>query len=315
MDLTAMLINQLGDLRDLTRILLRIGVILAIAWGMLWLSRKLIPMLRIQLQRQTDDPEQLKRLETLGRVFRYTAAVIITLITGMLVLSELGISIAPILASAGVVGLAIGFGAQSLVKDYFTGLFLLLENQLHQGDVVQVAGLGGLVEEVTLRYIRLRDYEGTVHYIPNGAVTTVSNRSRGYAYALLDIGVAYREDVEQVFQVIRSVAAEMRADASLGPLIMEDLDLAGVDAWADSAVTIRFRIKVQPLQQWTVKREFLLRLKKEFDRLGIEIPFPHLTLYAGQAKDGSAPPLHVLNQNGTSAGGALSKTEGASNDR
>jgi small conductance mechanosensitive channel len=296
MDLSTMFVNEFGAWSELSHTLLRIGTILVIAWIMLGLSRKLIPLLRKQLQKHTDDPEQHKRLETLGRVFRYVTAVVITLITVMLVLSELGISIAPILASAGIVGLAVGFGAQSLVKDYFSGLFMLLENQVHQGDVVEVAGLGGLVEEVTLRYIRLRDYEGSVHFIPNGSITTVTNRSRGYAYALVDIGVAYRENIEAVFDVIRQVAAEMRADETLGPLILEDLDLAGVDAWADSAVTIRFRIKVQPLQQWTVKRAFLLRLKQEFDRLGIEIPFPHLTLYPGQARDGSAPALHLVNQ-------------------
>ncbi|MBU2642944.1 MAG: mechanosensitive ion channel [Thiobacillus sp.] len=293
MDLNALLLNDLGVWSELSRTLLRIALILVIAWVMLALSSRVIPMLRKQLQKHTHDPEQHKRLETLGRVLRYIAAVVISLVTVMLVLSELGISIAPILASAGIVGLAIGFGAQSLVKDYFTGFFLLLENQVHQGDVVEVAGLGGLVEEVTLRYIRLRDYEGSVHFIPNGSITTVTNRSRGYAYAMVDIGVAYRENIEAVFDVIREVAAEMRADATLGPLILDDLDLAGVDAWADSAVTIRFRIKVQPLQQWTVKRAFLLRLKNEFDRLGIEIPFPHLTLYPGQARDGSAPPLQL----------------------
>jgi len=293
MDLTAYFMQDPESWGALARTLLRISVILVFAWLMLTLSRKLIPMLRRQLQKRTADLEQLKRLDTLGRVIRYAVAVIITLITGMLVLTEIGISIAPILASAGVIGIAIGFGAQSLIKDYFNGFFLLIENQVHQGDVVTVAGLGGFVEEVTLRYIRLRDYEGTVHYVPNGAVSTVSNRSRGFAFALVDIGIAYREDVEQVFQIIREVAAEMRADETLGPLIIEDLDLAGVDAWADSAVMIRFRIKVQPLQQWTVKRAFLLRLKQEFDRRGIEIPYPHLTLYAGQAKDGSAPALHL----------------------
>jgi moderate conductance mechanosensitive channel len=298
MDLNLLLNNDSAAWNAMARTLLRIGVILTIAWIMLALSRNLIPKLRRQLQKHTNEPEQHKRLETLGRVFRYIIAVVISLITGMLVLSEIGISIAPILASAGVIGIAVGFGAQSLIKDYFNGFFLLMEDQIHQGDVVTVAGLGGLVEEVTLRYIRLRDYEGTVHFVPNGAVTTVSNRSRGFAYALIDIGIAYREDVEQVFQVIRDVAAEMRADETLGPLIIEDLDLAGVDAWADSAVMIRFRIKVRPLQQWTVKRAFLLRLKNEFDRLGIEIPYPHLTLYAGQNKDGGAPPLHLLNQVG-----------------
>lgn len=299
MDWNALFLNELGNWNDLSRTLLRIALILAIAWIMLAVSRRVIPMLRNQLQRHTHDPEQHKRLETLGRVLRYIAAVIITLIAAMLVLSELGISIAPILASAGIVGLAIGFGAQSLVKDYFTGFFLLLENQVRQGDVVEVAGLGGLVEEVTLRYIRLRDYEGSVHFVPNGNVTTVTNRSRGYAYALVDINVAYRENIEAVFDVIRQVAAELREDATLGPLILEEIDLAGVDAWADSAVTIRFRIKVQPLQQWAVKRAFLLRLKNEFDRLGIEIPYPHLTLYAGEGKDGSAPPLNLALQKNT----------------
>jgi small conductance mechanosensitive channel len=196
MDFLDLLLKGFGEWKELARVLIHIGIILCVAWVMLWLSRKLIPLLRIQLQKHTHDSEQVKRLETLGRVFRYTVAVIITLVTGMLVLSELGISIAPILASAGVVGLAIGFGAQSLVKDYFTGFFLLLEDQVHQGDVVEVAGLGGLVEEVTLRYIRLRDYEGSVHYIPNSAITTVTNRSQGFAYAVIDIGVAYRENVE-----------------------------------------------------------------------------------------------------------------------
>ncbi len=293
MDLTDIFLEEPGTWTALARTLLHIGVILAIAWAMLALSRKMIRVLRLKLQKRTDDPEQLNRLETLGRVFRYTAAVVITLVTGMLVLSEIGISIAPILASAGVIGIAIGFGAQSLIKDYFNGFFLLIENQIHQGDVVEVAGKGGLVEEITLRYIRLRDYEGSVHFVPNGAVTTVSNRSRGFAFAVIDIGVAYHENVEDVFAAIREVAAAMQADATLGPLILEDIDLAGVEAWAESALMIRFRIKVRPLQQWTVKRAFLQQLKQEFDRRGIEIPYPHLTLYPGQAKDGSAPPLHL----------------------
>ncbi len=295
MDSLAVLLRDLGPWSDLVRVLIRVGVILAIAWVMLSLPRRLIPLLRAQLQKHTDDPEQHKRLETLGRVLRYAATVAITLITGMLVLSELGISIAPILASAGIVGLAVGFGAQSLIKDYFTGLFLLLENQIHQGDVVEVAGKGGLVEEVTLRYIRLRDYEGNVHYVPNGAVTTVTNRSRGFAFAVIDVRIAYREDVEEVFAVMREVAAGMRADPVLGPLIQEDLDIAGVNDWMDSAVMIRARFKVHTLQQWTVRRAFLLRLKQAFDARGIEIPYPHLTLYAGQGKDGKATPLPVFN--------------------
>lgn len=296
MDTFNTLLKEIGYWSEAARLPLRIGIILLVSWIVLTLSQRLIPLLRKQLQERTDDPEQMKRLETLGRVFRYIAAVIITLISGMLVLAELGVSIAPILASAGVIGIAIGFGAQSLIKDYFNGFFLLLEDQVHQGDVVEVAGKGGLVEEVTLRYIRLRDYEGNVHFVPNGVITTVTNRSRSFAYAVINIGIAYRENVEEVFAVMREVAAGMRQDETLGPLILEDIDIAGVDDWADSAVVIRCRFKVGPLQQWTVRRAFLLRMKNEFDRRGIEIPFPHLTLYPGQARDGSAPPLHILNQ-------------------
>jgi small conductance mechanosensitive channel len=243
------------------------------------------------MQQDLGDLERLKRLDTLERVFRYVATVIITLVGVMLVLSEVGISIAPILATAGVLGIAIGFGAQSLVKDYFNGFFLLLENQVRQGDVVEVAGKGGLVEEMTLRYIRLRDYEGTVHYVPNGTIDSVSNRSRGFAFALIDIGVAYREDLDEVYAVMREVAAAMRADPELGAKIEEDIDIAGVDNWADSAVVIRCRFKVKPLEQWNVRRAFLYRLKKAFDAAGIEIPYPHLTLYAGQDKEGNAAPL------------------------
>ena len=296
MDTFNILLKELGYWAEVAQTPIRIGIILVISWIMLSLSQRLIPMLRKQLQKRTDEPEQLKRLETLGRVLRYIAAVLITLIAGMLVLAELGVSIAPILASAGVIGIAVGFGAQSLIKDYFNGFFLLLEDQVRQGDVVEVAGKGGLVEEVTLRYIRLRDYEGNVHFIPNSIIATVTNRSRSFAYAVINIGIAYRENVEEVFEVMREVAAGMRQDETLGPMILEDIDIAGVDAWADSAVVIRCRFKVQALQQWTVRRAFLLRMKKEFDRRGIEIPFPHLTLYPGQAKDGSAPPLHILNQ-------------------
>lgn len=271
---------------EVAAVALRIATILVVAWAGLLLSRRIIPALKRQLQKRSADPEQVKRLDTLGRVMRYVFAVAIGVIAGMLVLAELGVAIAPLLASAGVLGIAVGFGAQSLIKDYFNGLFLLLEDQVRQGDVVEIAGKGGLVEEITLRYIRLRDYEGNVHFIPSGAVSTVTNRSRGFAYAVIDAGVSYREDVEEVFAVMRDVAGAMRADEALAPLILDDIEIAGVEAWADSAVIIRCRFKVQPLQQWTVKRAFLQRLKRAFDRHGIEIPFPHLTVFRGEEKGG-----------------------------
>jgi small conductance mechanosensitive channel len=278
---------------------LHVVIILGLTWLALRLSRKMLERLRLHMQQDLDDPERIKRLNTLERVFRYVVTVIITLIGTMLVLSEVGISIAPILATAGVLGIAIGFGAQSLVKDYFNGFFLLLENQVRQGDVVEVAGKGGLVEEMTLRYLRLRDYEGSVHTIPNGTIDTVTNRSRGFAFALIDVGVAYREDVDEVYAVMREVAGAMRADPELGQKIEDDLEIAGIDDWAASAVVIRCRFKVKPLEQWGVRRAFLYRLKKAFDAAGIEIPYPHLTVYAGHDKRGHAAPLPLLLQRRT----------------
>jgi small-conductance mechanosensitive channel len=266
------------------------------AWVLKLIANRGIRTFRLYIERRTNNGEEKKRLETLGRVFRYAANVLIAGIAAMLVLTELGISIAPILATAGVLGLAVGFGAQSLVKDYFSGLFLLLENQIRHGDVVEAGGKSGVVEEVTLRYVRLRGYEGNVHFVPNGHIDTVTNMTRDFSYAVIDVGVAYRENVDEVFDIIRRVAAEMRDDAQFRDTILEDVDLAGVENWADSSVVIRLRIKVMPIQQWTVKREFLRRLKTEFDAQGIEIPFPHLTLYAGELKDGTAPRFRLLMQ-------------------
>jgi small-conductance mechanosensitive channel len=273
---------------------LRIVVILIVAWVLQGLATRLIRIFRVYVSRRTGGDE-IARIETLARVFRNSAGVVILLVAGTLILGELGISVAPILATAGVAGVAIGFGAQSLIKDYFNGFFLLLDDQVRQGDVVEVAGKGGLVEEITLRFVRLRDLDGHVHYIPNGEITSVTNRTRGYATPVVDIGIAYREDPDEALQLMREVASAMRAEPAWNPLIVEDLEVIGVDRWGDSAVLLRARFKViPPIQQWSVKREYLKRLKKAFDERGIEIPFPHLTVYPGQLKDGSAPPLHLL---------------------
>jgi small conductance mechanosensitive channel len=267
-----------------------VGIVIA-AWIVIGVLQRAIRAFRIRIANRFDDREAVKRAETLGRVFRYLAAVVVSLIAGMLVLGELGISVAPILGAAGVVGLAVGFGAQSLVKDYFTGFFILLENQIRVGDVVKLDDHAGLVEVVTLRYVQLRDYDGRVHFVPNGAITTVVNMSRGFAQAVMDIGVAYRENTDDVVQVMREVGSQMRADAAFAERLLDDLEIAGVESWADSAVVIRCRFKCAPLEQWTVRREYLRRLKMAFDARGIEIPFPHLTIYAGQDKQGHAPEL------------------------
>ncbi|MGB8434781.1 MAG: mechanosensitive ion channel family protein [Burkholderiales bacterium] len=271
----------------------RVLLILIVAWIVMWIGSRAIGAMRIRMQSRADSDDRAKRIETLGRVFRYVLAVVVSVIAGTLVLNELGISVAPILATAGVAGIAVGFGAQSLIKDYFNGFFLLVDDQLRQGDVVEVAGIGGLVEEVTLRYVRLRDYDGNVHFVPNGQISTVTNRTRNFAFAVMDIGIAYREDVDEAIEVIREVGRAMRADDSFGPRILEDLEVAGVDQWADSAVIIRCRFKVKPIEQWGVRRGFLQRLKAAFDAHGIEIPYPHLTVYAGEPKQGAAPALNV----------------------
>jgi small conductance mechanosensitive channel len=265
-------------------------IILVLSWLLMRISSKLINLFKNYVTRTTHDAGSIKRAETLGQVFSHVAIVIITLITGMLILGEVGISIAPILAAAGVVGVAVGFGAQSLIKDYFTGFFLLIEDQIRHGEVVEVSGKKGQVEEVTLRHVRLRDFEGNVHFIPNSSITTVTNQSRDFSYALIDLSVAYRENIDEVYEVMCRVGAEMRSDASFKALIIADLEIAGIQELSDSAVIIRCRFKVIPLEQWDIKREFLYRIKKAFDAAGIEIPYPHLTIYAGEAKQAEETP-------------------------
>ena len=271
----------------------RIGGIFVGAWVARFVATRLIIAFRKRIAARMHDAEQVRRAETLGRVFRYLASMIVGLVAGTLILSELGISVAPILGAAGVVGLAIGFGAQSLVKDFFTGFFLLMENQITKGDVVQIADKSGVVEDVTLRYVQLRDYDGNVHFVPNGLIAGVTNMSRGYAFAVVDVGVAYREDLDEALDVMRETAAQMRKDPEQQPRILDEFELAGVERWDDSAVVLRGRFKVAPLQQWNVRREYLRRLRRAFDAKGIEIPYPHLTIYAGLPKSGLAPAFQL----------------------
>lgn len=201
---------------------LRIVLIVTVAWIAIAVLQRLVRGVRVRIQARLDGAESARRAETLGRVIRYLVALVISAVATMLVLAEVGVSLAPILGAAGVVGLAIGFGAQSLVKDYFTGFFILFEDQIRTGDVVNVAGIGGLVEDITLRHVRLRDDDGNVHFIPNNLITTVTNMSRGFAQAVMDIGVAYRESVTEALDIMRDVGAAMRRDESLSPLILED---------------------------------------------------------------------------------------------
>jgi moderate conductance mechanosensitive channel len=252
-----------------------------VAWVAQALAWRLIRVFRGYMARRTSAADELRRIDTVGAAFRYFASVVVVLVAGMLILNELGISIAPILATAGVAGIAIAFGAQSLIKDYFTGFFLLLEDQVRVGDVIEVAGKSGLVEEMTLRYVRLRDLDGHVHYVPNGEIKLVTNRTRVYATPVIDVPISYAEDPDRVTQVMRETAAALRADPQWSARIVADIELIGMERWADSSVVLRARFRVvPPIEQWNVRREYLARLKKAFDEHGIEIPYPQLTVHA-----------------------------------
>jgi small conductance mechanosensitive channel len=214
----------------------------------------------------------MRRLDTVTRALRYFAGVVVVLVAGMLILGELGISIAPILATAGVAGVAIGFGAQSLIKDYFSGFFMLIEDQIREGDVVEVAGKAGEVEEVTLRYVRLRDAEGTVYFVPNGEIKLVVNRTRNFAYALIDAAVAGKNDIEPALAAMREVGEALRKDPKFGPSILGETEIWGVERWELWGIGLRGRIKVLPREKDTIRREFLKRLVGAFEAHGIKAP-------------------------------------------
>lgn len=273
---------------------LRIVLIAIITLILIKVVKVLSGRLAALFARQKVDVEAKKRANTLASVIRHLATVAILAVAFITVLGELGVEIGPVLAAAGIVGLAVGFGAQNLVKDVINGFFILLEDQIRVGDVVQIAGKGGVVERVNLKMTVLRDLAGNAHYVPNGSIDLVTNMTKDYSRYVFDIGVAYREDVDEVMQVIREVDQELRDDPDFGPDILEPMDIMGLDQFADSALVIKARTKTRPVRQWRVAREFNRRLKKRFDERNIEIPFPHVTLYMGEDKQGDAAPVRVL---------------------
>lgn len=239
------------------------------------------------------DDEMQKRAGTLISVIRYILDVSIIVVFAIMILGEFGVKIGPILAAAGIVGLAVGFGSQQLVQDIISGFFILLEDQIRVGDVVEIAGKSGLVEKVNLRMTVLRDLSGNVHFVRNGKIDFVTNMTKEYSRYVFDIGVAYREDVDAVMRVLEQVDEELRQDESFKHDILEPLEILGVDRFADSAVIIKARTTTKPIQQWRVAREFNRRLKKRFDELGIEIPYPHVTIYPCRRMDAADPPSDI----------------------
>jgi small conductance mechanosensitive channel len=283
---------------------LRVVFIVIGTFVLLALLKRAVAKLRSLYEGTLPNPAQIKRAYTLTHIVRDVARIVIFFVGVMMILSELGIDLTPLLAAAGLGGLAIGFGAQNLVKDLISGFFILLENSVRVGDVVEVAGVSGVVEEIELRTIKLRDLSGNLHVVPNGVIDKVKNMTKDYSYYVFNLGVAYREDMDEVMAVLKEIAAELQEDPAFGTDILAPLEMLGVDQFADSAVIIKCRIKTEPIKQWRIGREMNRRIKKTFDAKGIEIPFPHQTIYWGEPKQGMPPPLYMaeLGQAPRSAG-------------
>ena len=267
-----------------------VAVILLFALGV-WIS--LASLIEHRLSPDTGTGAPTARAKTLLSLFRNAVAITIATITAMILLAEIGINIGPLIAGAGVLGLAIGFGAQKLVQDIITGVFIQVENAMNTGDVVTAGGITGVAERLSIRSVGLRDLSGTYHIVPFSSVDTVSNFMRDFAFHVGEYGIAYREDIDEAVTHLRAAFDELTADPEFADAILEPLEVSGVTALADSSVNIRVRIKTSPGMQWGIGRAYNRLVKRHFDAAGIEIPFPHTTVYFGENKDGSAPAANL----------------------
>lgn len=243
----------------------RLALLLVAAFLLLRMIRLLSDRLNRVLRGFTYSPERQKRAQTLSQIVRVVASTALFIITAMFLLEEVGVNIAPLLAAAGIGGLAIGFGAQNLVRDVITGFFLLLEDQIRIGDVVRIGDKSGLVERLSLRLLTLRDFDGSVHMIPNGTITTVTNLTKDFSYAVLNISISYGTDVDAAIAVLTDVGADLRQDPQFSPDLLDNLEIVGIDDFADTYVKLTLRLKTVPSKQWRVSRELRRRIKKAFD--------------------------------------------------
>lgn len=256
-----------------------------IAYLVLRLVRRRVAGMEIEVGAAPD--EALQRRKTLASVMTTAGLILIAVVAAMMILDEIGLTLGPLLATAGVASLAIGFGAQTLVKDVISGIFILMENQYTIGDVIEAGGVGGVVEEVNLRTTVLRDIHGVVHVVPNGEIRVLSNKTKGWSRAVLEVGVSYREDPDRVIAVLEEIAREIHDDPVFGSLLLEEPTVPGVEAFGDSAVTVRMMAKTVPLKQWDLARELRRRIKHRFDAEGIEIPFPQRTVWHHETRETS----------------------------
>lgn len=257
--------------------------ILLILFGMwiLVMIAKLVGKRIIKIA-EDDDPttenDRERRAKTLAHIFSLMVKTVVTIFGTISILKEIGFDIGPVLAGAGIIGLAVGFGSQSLVKDIVSGFFLIMENQIRVGDVVKIGDISGAVEKITLRIVILRDLEAVVHVIPNGEIKTLSNLTYGWSRAVITVSVAYKENIDRVMEVLKDISSAMAREEQFKAIIKEEPTVLGVDSLGESSVNFKVLFKTEPLMQWQVGREFRRRIKNEFDRLGIEIPYPQRTI-------------------------------------
>ncbi|MGN6392809.1 MAG: mechanosensitive ion channel family protein [Gemmatimonadales bacterium] len=248
-------------------------------WLLAWLAYRVVRLAARRIELAVDDGDDSvttlreRRGQTIAQLLRSVGRVVVLAIAILLTFNVF-IDIGPILAGAGILGLAVSFGAQSLVKDVISGFFILFENQFAIGDVIEVVGKSGVVEKMTLRVVQLRDGEGIMHVVPNGEIKVVSNKTRGWARAVVDVGVPYDESVDRAIEVLRDEAAQFSTDKAWGAQLDGPVEVLGVESLSDSAVVLRTVIRTQPGSQWNVAREFRRRIKNRFDRENVEIPFP-----------------------------------------
>lgn len=259
-------------------LLLKIVIELFLFFAALKIANILINKIMNRIILKLEDLESKKQYNTLRLILISVMDTVIFLFFGTNILEDIGIDMKPILATAGVLGIAVGFGAQRFIQDVIAGLNILLTGQIRVGDVVKVQGVAGTVERVTLTMVMLRSYEGCVHYIRNGLIDIVTNQTRSFSYAVLDISVAYKENISHVMEILKQTGDELKNDIKFKDMILDNIEVLGLDSFDDSSILIKCRIKTYPQHQWIIKREFNLRIKEKFDSLGIEIPFPQIVV-------------------------------------
>lgn len=260
--------------------LLRLAFLFGAAVAGNELARMLVASVIERIARQSTNRRRALQLNTLGPLLRVIVQIAVVIIAALMILGEIGVEIGPLIAGAGVIGIAVGFGAQTVVKDFLTGVFLIIEDVVSVGDIVRVGESGGLVERMTLRTLQLRDFDGTLHVFPYSEAQVIHNKTKTFSYYVFEVQVSYESDIDQAMDVMRQVGADLQNDDAFRDKILEPLEVVGVDGFADSGVKLKARFKTRPLQQWSVGREYNRRLKYAFDAENISIPYPHMHIVA-----------------------------------